>query len=107
MWMETRPQRPRWKEKLERFGVRFCRVQEKVEDMEILINTPRAGFAQGSMGCRAAGGRGAHVCQRCSRSPAGAPERLPPRRGPASATPDPAEQGRTLANTAEPPSEVP
>lgn len=35
------------KEKLERLGVRFCRVQEKVEDMEILINAHGAGFAQG------------------------------------------------------------
>lgn len=35
------------KEKLERLGVRFCRVQEKVEDMEILINARGAGFAQG------------------------------------------------------------
>jgi hypothetical protein len=34
------------KEKLERLGVRFCRVQEKVEDMEILINARGAGFAQ-------------------------------------------------------------
>lgn len=35
------------KEKLKRLGVRFCRVQEKVEDMEILINARGAGFAQG------------------------------------------------------------
>lgn len=34
------------KEKLDRLGVRFCRVQEKVEDMEILINAQGAGFAQ-------------------------------------------------------------
>lgn len=31
--------------------MRFRRVQEKVEDMETLINTHRAGFAQGSAGC--------------------------------------------------------
>lgn len=44
----------------ERFGVRFCRGQEKVEDMEILINTHRAGFAQGPTGCHVAGGPRAH-----------------------------------------------
>lgn len=49
--------------------------------MEILINTHRAGFAQGSAGCHVAGGPQTRSPETCSRSPVG------PRSTPASARP--------------------
>lgn len=49
--------------------------------MEILINTHRAGFAQGSAGCHVAGGPQTRSPETCSRSPVG------PRSAPGSAPP--------------------
>lgn len=76
----------------QRSGVRFCGVQEKVEDVEILINTHRAGLAQGPTGCHGAGGPRAH-----GRSPGGGPRSAPgparlPRTGRALASQGPARR---------------
>lgn len=79
MWTKARPQRPRWKAETGTSGVRFCRVREKVEDMEILINTHEAGFAQGSTGCHGAGGPQPQLTGRPgARSPVGRDAQAPP-----------------------------
>lgn len=38
MWTKARPRRPHWEGATWPSWLRFCRVQEKVADMEILMN---------------------------------------------------------------------